>query len=709
MRNQLAALGLLAALAAATALPALAQEGELGRVAKRVARYTERLEKKKGTEFWDTVLQLEALGEDAVDPIIKTLEGGKLAPEVRLGLAKALAALEEFEVSIDTFMDLVKGEKIDDEIRIKAAQMLGSYGDEEMQEDLDALLTASYTPRVRIALAKALYIATGSTKGRIQLKALIKSDDIRVQYDAALALAELEDVESARLVLTQLEREPTDRGRLARAYLRADALQKKMEKLMLVGRPVEPQPTKTKSALIEELIEMVQKYYVDGGEKISRERLIALAAKGIALGLDKHSSYWTPEEYKRFIREMSGEYAGIGVYVGYRGGQFTIISPIYSGPAYKAGLRSRDVVLEVDGWPTRGKSMDAIVKRIKGTPETTVRLKVYRRGWEKAREFTVMRRKIAVSSVKHDMLPGDIGYTRLTHFGTNTVEEMNKALESLKTQGMKGLIIDLRDNGGGWMNAAQKIADMFLTEGKLVVYSEGRSKVLAPRRAFHARAKTLLPDIPLVVVVDSGSASASEIVAGALQVHERATLVGTKTYGKGTVQQPMQLEAMKDARLKLTIARYYLPNDKSIDDTGISPDVVVDPKRNAGWKAEELARLWERKALRNYVHERYAANKALFAELAVDDGRDPSRYPEFDKWYGGLDTKATKQDVREWLRDLVREKVADDMGREFAHDLLEDRQLQRAVLEMARKLGVDPATVDAYKPFRDKFGDGKDK
>ncbi len=362
--------------------------------------------------------------------------------------------------------------------------------------------------------------------------------------------------------------------------------------------------------------------------------------------------------------------------------------------------------------------MDEIIKRIQGEPGTPVKLKIYREGWEKSRVISIVRAAIQVKSVKHQLLPGKLGYARLTQFGSKTAEELKKAIHEMRSAGMRGLILDLRDNGGGYMLTAKKVADLFLGEGKLVVYSQGRNKEIAPRRDLYATASTAYPEGPLYVLVNGASASASEIVSGALQVHKRAILVGERTFGKGTVQQPLPLESRKDARLKLTIARYYLPNDKSIDSLyddqdklihkgGIKPDIEVEPARQPSWKNEEYARIRGKSGFKNYIKKYYAGDKVLYGKLAVNDRRDYTKYPGFEEWFKGLATKVSRQDAREWLRSSIRERVADDRGKEFVNDLLEDQQLQNTVLMLCKKVGQNPAEIDQFKSFNDKFKEKK--
>jgi len=715
MRTLISVLFVAALVAASPVLQAQETEKDK-RINKRISRYIKWLDKKQGPDFWNTILKLEVLGEDAAPLIQKRLAESELSDKVKLGLGKVLITLDEEDAGLDLLYRLLAGSK-DKQVRIMAAGLLGSLGAASLETKLLKVLDGTFDAYLRIAVAKALYNATGAVRGVHELKALLKSDSVKVQYEAALALAELDNIEAARMVLLKLEKEPTPRGRLARALLKQEELAKRMGRLLMGGAPKKAPAAREESELLEELIRTIQKYHVDG-HRFTREKLLSLGAKGMASKIDRHSTYWTEKEWNDFIKQITGDYAGIGVYVGLRGGYFTVISPIYSGPAYKAGLRSRDRILEVEGWSTINQPMDEIIKRIQGEPGTPVKLKIYREGWEKARPVSVVRAKIQVKSVKSVLMPGKLGYARLTQFGSKTAEELSKAIQQMKVAGMKGLILDLRDNGGGYMMTAQKVADLFLTQGKLVVYSQGRNKEIAPRRDLLASDKTIYPDGPLYVMINGSSASASEIVAGALQVHKRAILVGERSFGKGTVQQPLLLESRKNARLKLTIARYYLPNDKSIDSLydaddklihkgGIAPDVKAEPARLASWKNEEYTRIREKNGLKGYLKKHYETHKALFRKLAVNDRRDYTRYPDFEAWYKSLGTKATRQDVRSWIRGEIREKVADLRGREFVHDLLEDRQLQKTVLLLCKKTGVDPSQIGQFKSFIDNFKPAK--
>jgi hypothetical protein len=308
------------------------------------------------------------------------------------------------------------------------------------------------------------------------------------------------------------------------------------------------------------------------------------------------------------------------------------------------------------------------------------------------------------------MLGGGVGYVRILRFGSDTTRGVRDALTTLRNQQAKAIVLDLRDNGGGLMKAAAEVADLFLPAGKLIVYSKGRNPTVGEEQRLLSSDEVLWGESPLVVLLDGGSASAAEIVAGALRQHQRARIIGTHSFGKGTVQQPLQLEANPEARIKLTVARYYLPDGSSIDAEydadgrrirrgGIAPDVEVHPQATPGWHAEVRAQLNEQQVFRQYLDQHYPQHRELLMALADNDGRDPTRYPELAALHAKLNTSASLQDLRTWLREALREHVADDRGVAYVHDLIEDRQLQSAVLELCKTLGVEASTIDAFGSF----------
>ncbi len=309
-------------------------------------------------------------------------------------------------------------------------------------------------------------------------------------------------------------------------------------------------------------------------ESVEDKSLIENAIRGMLSGLDPHSSYLDTEEYRDLKVGTSGEFGGLGIEVGMEDGFVKVIAPIDDTPAERAGLQAGDMIIRIDEKPVKGLSLSEAVKLMRGKPGTKIQLTIMRTNDEKPFEVTIERAIIQVASVKSRTLEPGFGYVRLTHFQSHTTEDMLEAIEELKrTNGdaLKGLVLDLRNNPGGVLNSAVGVSDAFLTGG-LIVYTQGRVKESKMR--FEAGPDDVLSEAPIVVLVNGGSASASEIVAGALQDQRRAIVMGTPTFGKGSVQTIVPID---DARaLKLTTARYYTPSGRSIQAQGIVPDIELE-------------------------------------------------------------------------------------------------------------------------------------
>jgi carboxyl-terminal processing protease len=288
-----------------------------------------------------------------------------------------------------------------------------------------------------------------------------------------------------------------------------------------------------------------------------------------ALG-DEHTSYMDPDEYRQANTELSGEYEGIGAWVDTGGEYLTIVAPMPESPAEKAGVKAGDVVVGVDGEDMTGIDPSLVVKRILGPKGTAVRLTLKRKGTPDPIEVSVVRESISVPSVESKMVENDVAYVRLLTFGETTTQDLRAALTTLMAENPRGLILDLRGNGGGYLNTAVEVTSEFLSEGIVLTerFGDGKEEV------YRARSGGLATEIPLVVLVDAGTASASEIVAGALQDHGRAILVGETTYGKGSVQDWVTLDGDGGA-VRVTVARWYTPNGRQINEAGLKPDVEV--------------------------------------------------------------------------------------------------------------------------------------
>jgi carboxyl-terminal processing protease len=309
-------------------------------------------------------------------------------------------------------------------------------------------------------------------------------------------------------------------------------------------------------------------------ESVEDKELLENAIRGMLTGLDPHSSYLDVEQFKELQVGTTGQFGGLGIEVGMENGFVKVIAPIDDTPAQRAGIQAGDLVIRLDDTPVKGMTLNEAVKVMRGEPGTDIRLTIVREGLDKPLQVTITRDIIKVKSVKRRSLEPGFGYLRISQFQSKTADYLEDAIQHLKKENdgnLKGLVLDLRNNPGGVLNGAVAVSDAFLTKG-LIVYTEGR--IDDSRLRFNATPDDLLEGAPIVVLVNQGSASASEIVAGALQDHKRAIILGSKTFGKGSVQTILPLSG--GTALKLTTARYFTPSGRSIQAEGITPDIELE-------------------------------------------------------------------------------------------------------------------------------------
>jgi carboxyl-terminal processing protease len=328
--------------------------------------------------------------------------------------------------------------------------------------------------------------------------------------------------------------------------------------------------------LFTEVLSIVQNQYVD---ETAPKDLIYSAIKGTLRGLDPHSSFLDPESYREMQVETSGSFGGLGIEITLRDDILTVVSPIDGTPAHRVGLQAGDRIVKIDGLSTKDMQLSDAVKKMRGKPGTKVTISIMREGFTEPKDFEIQREQIRVHSVRTQDLGGGIEYVKLRQFQEQTAHDLDQALDKFDKNGMKALVLDLRNNPGGLLTSAVEVTEKFIEDGKLVVYTEGR--VRNQNMRFSAHAKKAFSTIPMVVLVNQGSASASEIVAGALQDYGRAIVVGVQTFGKGSVQTIIPLS--DGSGLRLTTAKYFTPKGRSIHGKGITPDIVVElPKDPSG-------------------------------------------------------------------------------------------------------------------------------
>ena len=342
--------------------------------------------------------------------------------------------------------------------------------------------------------------------------------------------------------------------------------------------------------LFTDALSIIQFDYVE--EKGSKG-LIYGALKGMLQSLDPHSQFMDPDTYNEVKIETGGKFGGLGIEITIKDSLLTIITPVDDTPAERAGIQPGDRIVKIDGELTRDITLLEAVKKLRGKPGTKVTLGILRESEEKLLDVTIVRDIIKIKSIKDaEMVEEGIGYIRLSEFQENTPKDLDRALEKLEKEGLTGLILDLRNNPGGLLNTAVAVAEHFVPKGELIVYTKGRKK--NQNIEFRARGRYPPTEYPLVILINGGSASGSEIVAGAVQDHKRGVLLGTKSFGKGSVQTVIPLK--DGSAIRLTTSKYFTPKGRVIHDKGIIPDVVVpyEPKKETPGKKEKSEEIFNK-------------------------------------------------------------------------------------------------------------------
>ncbi len=331
-----------------------------------------------------------------------------------------------------------------------------------------------------------------------------------------------------------------------------------------------------------ETLSLVKKNYV---EEVEEKDLVYGAIKGMLNSLDPHSSFMPPELFTEMKIDTKGEFGGLGIQIGIKNRVLTIIAPIEDTPAHQAGVEAGDKIIKIDDESTKDISLHDAVSKLRGPKGTSVTITILREGLDEPRDITIVRDIIKLKSVKSRVIDEHIGYVKLTQFQEKTASDLKKALKELSKKDINSMILDLRNNPGGLLKGAVDVTSQFLPTGKLVVYIKGRG---GDKTEFKTNNGNMYADFPMIVLVNGGSASASEIVAGALQDWEKAVILGTQTFGKGSVQTVMPLS--DGSAVRLTTARYYTPKGRSIQTTGITPDIVVKLEAKEGTQTHPVFR-----------------------------------------------------------------------------------------------------------------------
>lgn len=687
-----------------------AQEDKLGEAAsKLLERIAKRPEK-----AWDYAFALRQMAE--------TEEGAKLvatfekelendSESVRMICSHLVVLYGTPELAYETWGDLLESET--SSIVEATAMMITQEGpeDEELLERVRMAWEESdeLSPGARTALCECLLVSAKDELALEQLREFLSSANHELVGRAALVLSERGHPQEVAARIDSLSREPGDIGRLARVGREVVKIDQAVED-MKAGK------FKRKDYLIETEIRTIKKHYVDDffiyadkHKDLNNENLVDNACRAMATGTDRYAAYLTREEIDEMNEDQEGRYVGIGAHVAMgEDGFIYVTQPIYEGPAYAAGMRTNDRLIAIlDGNGKRvelgGLSLEDCIGYVRGPENTTATIFIKHSGSDEEIKLEIPRRIVKVDTALEEMLPGQVGYIRLTRFGGNSAEDMKESLDNLRRQGMKTLILDLRNNGGGQLTAVLDIASMFLKEGSTISSTGGRFKPWEGKQLLPKAEKGDYEEIPMVCLINGESASGAEMLSGALKDNNRALLIGRRSFGKGIGQSFFAVYKSGNSRvLKCTVFAYYLPSGISIDkhggESGVAPNIHMDPDLLEAWEVYAIDKLRKSKKLEQYLDTHYVGvKKAEFMKLATFDALNPSLWPDFDKLYAELNTPLARDDVRRELRYALRARVQDDRGAEITQNFQGDKTILRGVQELYKAIGKDPKQITEYK------------
>ncbi len=685
------------------------QEGPGGSPGEDVAGRVDEILADMGEDrdaVWRAGRRIEALGMGAAPHLLGVWP--EISGRSRVAVGFALARLgHRVEVLEWALEGVRKGKNTED--RVLMADLLGIVANATDGEKIEKRLDAVFEPKVKIALCQALWKSARNLRAKKEMKLLLDSEDEDVRINAAMALAEIGDVEAGRTILSRLAEEPTLRGRLARSLLKEYDYKRMLERGQFNNTPAIEEVFRQK--LLEEIRITIKENYVDTS-KTAFSRLAEKAASGVAMKLDPYSTYIPQDVMERRARMLRGELVGVGIFLSIdprrKEGEDirripVVVAPLFNGPAEIASVSAGDELWEIDGESVIGKSLVELEGKIAGPPGSAVTLTLYHQGWFRERKVTLHRARTGCPTLLTETLPGGLLVLRAPILTLETGAALLEAMETPATKDVKGVILDLRNNASGSLEAAVDGAAAFLPENTAVYRSVGRNPDVIENRTFStvSGGKT---GLPLVVLVNGGTAFAAEILAGALKDHGRASLVGEETFGLGSIQRVFPLQATgKKTALKLTVGHVRLPESGAFQGSGLQPDRSVPLRRMEIWRQDEIYKVVKGGHVERYIEAHLEKHLDLFKTLAKGDGRDPGRYPDFDAWFKSTRTRAEKEDLRRLLRSGIRRRLAERLDDPFVTDLQEDEQLRCAVAVLARRIGLDLAEIPAYKSFAGKY------
>lgn len=639
-----------------------------------------------------------------------------------------------WDAGVDGLLAIVTGEG-SVENRVAAAEVLGAVASTRHEEKLrKALNEQVFTPEVKVQLAVALWRSAKDTAATKTLREMLASDNDSFRIQAALALGEINQLTAdAKPILEMVASEPTLRGRTAQRALDYERAIKRFEAAIESKLPGQEKVEKIDTRLLDSVQKMIQERYIYP-DAISGRKLLYAAASGMLDGLDPYtclledSQLRDAGEIRRFAVPTLGIMLGSARLDPKREVRLTRVLSVRPGsPAAMAGIRPGDRIYRVlrgvteqqihqlridsSGLPDEDKPfqtlpLDEAISQFHGALGTTVGLNIMRDGWLLSRWVHVTHTEQNPEAVQHEALPGGLGMIHVAELTAASPARVKEALAALKEGGAKAVILDLRNCAGGSIEAATQVAGLFLPKGTLVTFSSGRSEEVAPTTKYVTSHDAPDTELPLVVLINGGTADAGEVLAGALREHKRAKTAGARSFGRAIVQELIPLRAAeleedgKQAALLLTVARYRGPvSELAWYDRGVEVDTELKPRMFESWIYDAFEELGEKSVLGTYLNKLMAdTDKEALKQLARGDGHKTDGYPGFDEMYAqAAETKLSREDVRFLLRQELRRRLIAE-GVEIPQvDLQEDTVFVGAVKEAAKAAGIDLSEIPEYR------------
>ncbi len=675
---------------------------------------------------WNDAVKLSAYRAKATPLVLDAVASEATTPLGRVALARVLADLGERDRATQALLDVATSDA-PVALRTEAVRMLVGIADDTCEDRLWQLVDDTLDPRLKATTAQTLWLLTKDLKAKALMRELLRSDSFDLQVAGALAMAEVGDTGTdVSGVLQRIRREPTERGRLAEALLAKAEWMRIHTAVEEVPAPTPPAeatqpnhdggPSDPLEAIVYEVLSRVRQNYVDP-EKLADTKLWEGAARGLVAAIgDPHTSFQSAEEREDWTDNLTKEYGGIGAYVGYDKENFFVVTrPMFGSPAWKNQLKSGDRVISVDGWQTIGQELDEIVKHLRGPAGTDVTIEVVRRGWTEPRKITLRRAQIHVPTVYAAMLPGSVGYVLVDNFARDTAEEFQIAIEKLQKDGATALVLDLRWNSGGYLRTAQQMADYLLPPNRLVVETAGRPNVTRDEVYItRGSSTTWSRSVPMRVLVNGGSASASEILSGCLQVHGRARIVGLRTFGKGSVQNAFPIfarpfaEPYTDTNRNGTWDDDEPYNDSNGNGRWDPGEPLADYDRSGAWTAAEPYEdlngngHFDFPAVKITIAKYYVGNKV--GAHQINPHREEMIVAGRREWLGGIepDVPVDSDELDGWRAEAIAKLEEKGVFDDYLKPLFASQR--DTMIGIAQGPADDPTVYPGFEAFYASLG-----